>query len=70
MKLNFDSNLDFQIDAINAVVDLFEGIPPKQGAFEISFGSQEGTLAFNELGVGHQLNLAGWPIALRCWGML
>ena len=58
MKLKFDSNLDFQIDAINAVVDLFEGLPPKQGAFEISFGAQEGALSFNELGVGHQLNLA------------
>ncbi len=58
MKLKFDSNLDFQLDAINAVVDLFEGLPPKQGAFEISFGSREGTFEFNELGVGHQLHLA------------
>ena len=27
MKLHFDSNLDYQLDAINAVVDVFQGQP-------------------------------------------
>lgn len=57
MKLIFDANLEYQIDAINSVVDLFEGLPPKQNDFEISFGSLFGHL-FNELGVGNQLILS------------
>ncbi len=36
MKLKFDSSLEYQLDAIQAVVDLFEGLPAKQSAFEIS----------------------------------
>ena len=54
MKLKFDSNLDFQLDAINAAVDLFDGLPPNSGVFEISLSAQEGTLGFNELGLGHK----------------
>lgn len=58
MKLRFDSNLDFQIDAINAVVDLFEGLPPKQGEFEVSTGNQYSLKGFNELGLGNEVELA------------
>jgi len=58
MKLKFDSNLDFQIDAINAVVDLFEGLPPKQGEFEVSTGNQFSLKGFNELGLGNEVELA------------
>lgn len=58
MKLKFDSNLDFQLDAISAVVDLFEGLPAQQSAFEVSLGVNEfmGTQQ-NELGVGHAMPL-------------
>lgn len=58
MKLKFDSNLDFQIDAINAVVDLFEGLPPKQGEFEVSTGDQFSLKGFSELGLGNEVELA------------
>jgi len=58
MKLKFDSNLDFQIDAINAVVDLFEGLPPRQGEFEVSTGNQFSLKGFNELGLGNEVELA------------
>jgi len=58
MRLKFDSNLDFQIDAINAVVDLFEGLPPKQGEFEVSTGNQFSLKGFNELGLGNEVELA------------
>jgi restriction endonuclease len=36
MKLKFDATLEYQHDAINAVVDLFEGMPARQSAFELS----------------------------------
>lgn len=36
MKLKFESNLDFQLDAIRAVTDLFEGMTPNRGEFEVS----------------------------------
>lgn len=58
MKLKFDSSLEYQLEAIQAVTDLFEGLPPKQSEFEISFTKQGGVL-FNELGVGNQLLLEG-----------
>ena len=57
MKLKFDANLDYQIEAIRAVTDLFEGLPPKQGEYEISLTPLEGQLSFNNLGVGNQLML-------------
>ena len=53
MKLRFDATLEYQIDAINAVTDLFEGLPSKQSAFEISFGS----MSMTELGIGNQMML-------------
>lgn len=53
MKLKFDASLEYQIDAINAVTDLFAGLPPKQSAFEISFGS----MSMTELGIGNQMML-------------
>ena len=30
MKLKFDSNLEYQLEAIRSVTDLFEGLPAKQ----------------------------------------
>jgi len=56
MKLKFDSNLEYQLDAIQAVTDLFQGLPPKQGEFEIALSRQDGAL-FNDLGLGNQLML-------------
>ena len=57
MKLKFKSDLAFQLDAIQAVIDLFEGLPPKQSQFEISFAPKADMLGFNELGVGNLLRL-------------
>ena len=56
MKLKFDSNLEYQLEAMQSVTEIFEGQPSKQGEYEISFGKQDGVL-FNELGVGNQLML-------------
>ncbi|MDD3927012.1 MAG: DEAD/DEAH box helicase family protein [bacterium] len=55
MKLKFDSSLEYQLEAIAAVTDLFEGMPSRQGDFEISFAAQEGQLeGTTELGVGNR----------------
>jgi type III restriction enzyme len=51
MKLQFDSNLNYQRDAINAVINLFEGLPFKQSVFVTSL-KQDNTL-FNNLGIGN-----------------
>ncbi len=61
MKLKFDAEQQFQIDAVDAIIDLFDGQPLNQGDYEISlqfsglglFGSQVQT----EMGVGNQLVL-------------
>lgn len=58
MKLKFDANLEYQLEAIQAATDLFEGLPPKQGQFEVSFGRDAGTFEFmTELGIANQLML-------------
>ena len=61
MKIKFDASQQYQIDAVNAVVDLFDGQPLNQGDFEIAlqsvgaglFASQVQT----ELGTGNNLTL-------------
>lgn len=57
MKLKFDSNLEFQKDAINAVVDLFEGQPAKESDFSIIRTAQTGAVEIQELGVPNELVL-------------
>ncbi len=54
MKLRFQSDLKYQRDAIDAVIDLFEGQPLAQGEFEIG---TPGAL-FSELGYGNRLVLS------------
>jgi len=59
MKLKFDSNLEYQLEAIRSVTDLFEGLPPRQSEFEISFTDIIGTMSLEqtELGIANQLPL-------------
>jgi len=58
MKLKFDANLDYQLDAIKSIVDIFDGQPLGQGEFEISLNDQVGFIEQNELGIGNQLSLS------------
>ena len=55
MKLHFDSNQEYQIEAIRAVTDIFEGQPLSGGDFEFSL-TETGSL-LSENGVGNRLTL-------------
>ena len=56
MKIKFDSNQQYQREAIDAVLGLFDGQPLSGGAFE--FAMAAGLLAgLTELGIGNQLAL-------------
>ena len=61
MKLHFESNLDFQLQAIEAVCDLFRGQEICQTEFTVMSNpvSQQGQRAFAEsgLGIGNRLTL-------------
>jgi type III restriction enzyme len=56
MKLKFDSSLDYQLEAIRSVTDLFEGLPQQGSGFRVDFGNPSGSM-FNELGIGNDLML-------------
>jgi type III restriction enzyme len=53
MKLHFDSNQEYQWDAIKSITDIFEGQPLSNGDFEFSINAS-GTL-LNENGFGNNL---------------
>ena len=55
MKLHFDPNQPYQLDAIRAVTDIFEGQELKSADFEFSVNSA-GSL-FTEMGFGNRLSI-------------
>ncbi|MGD9967488.1 MAG: DEAD/DEAH box helicase family protein [Hyphomonadaceae bacterium] len=61
MKLHFDPNQTFQLDAVSAVVELFDGQPVGQPEFAvIRAGAEQGLFAGqerSELGIGNRLLL-------------
>ncbi|MGE5701554.1 MAG: DEAD/DEAH box helicase family protein [Clostridia bacterium] len=56
MKLHFDSEQQYQLDAIQAVVDLFAGQPLAQGNLEINLSGLAGGM-LSEAGYGNQMLL-------------
>jgi type III restriction enzyme len=52
LKLKFDATLDYQVDAVASVVDLFQELPLASSEFSLSSRSAS-TLALTELGVGN-----------------
>lgn len=62
MKLHFEDNLDYQLSAINAVVDLFKGQEISRTEFTVTYKPEENIqgnlgLVENELGIGNRLQL-------------
>ena len=53
MKLHFDPNQQYQLDAVKSIIDIFDGQPLNQGNFGFSI-SESGQL-FNENGVGNKI---------------
>ena len=47
MKLQFDPNQEFQMDAVRAVTDLFEGLPIKADSFSVSVAEERGVGIFS-----------------------
>jgi len=56
VKLHFDSNQEFQLEAIKAVTDIFEGQSLNSGDFEFSH-KQSGSL-LTENGIGNQIDFS------------
>ncbi len=60
MKLQFDPNQTFQLDAVSAVADLFDGQPQAAGDFAIKLSMGDGLFEGQErteLGIGNRLIL-------------
>ncbi len=57
MKLKFDSGLDYQLEAIKSVTDLFEGLPQQSESFQIEFSKTKESM-FNELGTSNNFILS------------
>ncbi len=58
MKLKFDANQEYQLNAIQAVVDLFEGQPLKGSHFELEILSDPDQLFQNSIIVGNNLRVS------------
>lgn len=57
LKLQFDPELDYQLDAIDAVVDLFKGQTPKESNFTVAPVSAQMRLDETCVGIGNNLDL-------------
>ena len=61
MKLQFDPKQEYQLDAVNSVVDLFEGQPLERSDFSVVFQTMDSELfagqSRTETGSGNQLLL-------------
>ena len=59
MKLHFEPNLDYQLQAIEAVCDLFHGQETCRTEFTVTMATASAQLSLleNDLGIGNRLNL-------------
>jgi type III restriction enzyme len=58
VKLDFDGHQDYQLQAIQAVIELFEGQPLAKSAFEVNLQSEIASLGFTDKGIANQLLLS------------
>ncbi|MBL7975580.1 MAG: DEAD/DEAH box helicase family protein [Candidatus Kapabacteria bacterium] len=56
MKLHFDSNQEYQIEAIRSITDIFEGQHLHGGDFE--FSVERAGSFMSDIGIGNQLNIS------------
>lgn len=61
MKIQFDNQQPHQLEAVQAVVDLFRGQPLQRGEYEIDLTGMAGGL-LTELGIGNQLHISAETI--------
>lgn len=63
MKLKFISDLDYQKQAIDSVVQIFNGQKMKQSNFTVYYGTQEQAgMIQTALGIGNRLDLTSYEI--------
>lgn len=61
MKFKFESNLEYQNEAISSIIDIFDGIKTKEGIFSSSWFQQQLSLNYDEnIGIGNQIITANW----------
>ena len=61
MKIQFDSTLQYQLDAIGSIVDIFQGQEKCDSNFTVyspEFLNKQQNLSFNEIGYGNRLTLS------------
>lgn len=58
MKLQFESSQEYQLDAVRAVINVFEGQPLAKDDFQVTLAAQQTGLAFTETGIANNLVLS------------
>jgi type III restriction enzyme len=59
VKLEFDGHQDYQLEAIQAVINVFEGQPLAKSVFENVFKSEISSLYSSDKGIANQL-VSSW----------
>lgn len=61
MKIKFESELQFQLDAMNSIVEIFKGSEKHDSTFTVyspEYINNQQTITFNEIGYSNQINLS------------
>ena len=66
MKFKFDPNLEYQQEAIQSIVDIFDGQPLGQSEYEVSLNNQVGFIEQNELGIGNNRVITNEQLLKTC----